>query len=146
MDKYERNVFINSKTLLRKDTWAVCTTNSARWSLRSRLRLGATSQLLQFGRGHLSHFYQLCGSGPDLAPHRNIMKMSELLQHNWFMNVISEVIVMKLKYNNIIYIYSVKDIMRRRWLSLKIKYTDLLRKRFVMSKLSICITYLRQRS
>ena len=28
--------------------------------LGSRLRLGATSQLLQFGRGHLSHFYQFC--------------------------------------------------------------------------------------
>ena len=31
----------------------------ARWRLGSRLRLGATSELLQFGRGHPSHFYQL---------------------------------------------------------------------------------------
>ena len=25
------------------------------------MRLGATTQPLQFGRGHRSHFYQLCG-------------------------------------------------------------------------------------
>ena len=62
MDKYERNVKINSKKRLRKDTGAVCTTNPARWRLGSRLRLGATSQLLQFGRGHPRHFYQLCSA------------------------------------------------------------------------------------
>ena len=43
-----------------KETGAFCTTNPARWRLNSRLRLGATSQLLQFGRGHPSRFYQLC--------------------------------------------------------------------------------------
>ena len=36
--------------------------NPARLRLCSRLRLGATSHLLQFGRGHPSHFYQLCNS------------------------------------------------------------------------------------
>ena len=60
MDKYDRNVSINDKEHHRKDTGAVYTTNPARWRLDSRLRLGATSQLLQFGRGHPSHFYQLC--------------------------------------------------------------------------------------
>ena len=59
MDKYERNVLINSKKRLRKDTGAFCPANPARWRLGSRLRLGAASQLLQFGRGHPSHFYQL---------------------------------------------------------------------------------------
>ena len=60
MDKYERNVYTNCKKRLRKDTRAVCTTNPARWRLGSRLSLGATSQLLQFSRGHTSPFYQLC--------------------------------------------------------------------------------------
>ena len=60
MDRYERNVSINSKKRLRKDTGAAFTTNPTRWRLGSRLRLGATSQLLQFGRGHPSPFYQLC--------------------------------------------------------------------------------------
>ena len=59
MDKYERNVYINSKIRLREETGAVCTASPAQWRLGSRLRLGATSQLLQFGRGHPSHFYQL---------------------------------------------------------------------------------------
>ena len=47
---------IAKKKRLRKDTGSVCTTNPA----GSRLRLEATSQLLQFGRSHPSHFYQLC--------------------------------------------------------------------------------------
>ena len=59
MDKHERNVSINSKKRFRKDTGAAYTTNPARWRIGSRLRLGATSQLLRFGRGHPSHFYQL---------------------------------------------------------------------------------------
>ena len=62
MDKYERNIKINNKKRLRKYTGAVYTTNPARWRLGTRLRLGTTSQLLQFGRGHPSHFYQLCVS------------------------------------------------------------------------------------
>ena len=55
---------VNSKKRFREDTGAVCTTNPARWRLGSRLRLGATAQLLQFGRSHPSHFYQLCCSPP----------------------------------------------------------------------------------
>ena len=50
MDKYEQTVYLNSKKHLREHTGAVCTTNPARWRLGSRLRLGGTSQLLQFGR------------------------------------------------------------------------------------------------
>ena len=60
MDKYETNVTINSKKRLQNDTGAVCTTNPVRWRLGSRLRMGATSLLLRFRRGHPSHFYQLC--------------------------------------------------------------------------------------
>ena len=55
MDKYERNIYINSNKHLREDKWAVCT---PRWRLGSRLRLGATSLLLQFGLSHPSHFNQ----------------------------------------------------------------------------------------
>ena len=46
----------------RKDPEAVCTTNSARLRLGSRLGLEAISHLLQFGRGHPSHFYQFCNA------------------------------------------------------------------------------------
>ena len=53
-----------AKKRLRKDTGTVCTTNPAQWRLGSRLRLGATSQLPQFGLGHPSHFYQLCQYHP----------------------------------------------------------------------------------
>ena len=37
MDKYKRNVQINSKKRLRKDTGAACTTNPARWRLGAEL-------------------------------------------------------------------------------------------------------------
>ena len=43
-----------------KDTGAVGTTNPARLGLGSRLRLGAISQFLLFGRRHPSHLYQPC--------------------------------------------------------------------------------------
>ena len=46
----------------------VSTTNPAQWWLCVRLRLGATSQLLQFGRVHPSHFYQLWAMVPRLWP------------------------------------------------------------------------------
>ena len=71
MDKYERNVSINSKKHLQKDTGGVCTTNPARWRSGSKLRLGATFQLLQFGRGHPSHFYQLWKGGTRQAQEAN---------------------------------------------------------------------------
>ena len=51
-------LYINNKKRLRKDTGAVCIANPARWRLGSSLRLGATSQLLQFGRSHPRQFYQ----------------------------------------------------------------------------------------
>ena len=50
MNKCEGKIEINDHKRLLKDTRAVCTANPARLMLGIWLRLGATSQLLLFGR------------------------------------------------------------------------------------------------